>query len=139
MAKRTLKDNKDNEFYGEKAGVLDTSTGTKFETQEVAAKSDVFLEDDHGTGAAAIIRVFEFSANPETFKMHTPTTQELFNAHVQQIKLMLWGDGLEVMEEVTPRLKISKNKKNYRIIIGCRPRVGQVLNDRPRTLSQLVA
>lgn len=117
---------------------LSDESDTRWNANTVEATSDVHLEDDKGEGAAAIIRVFEFSANPEVFKQHTPTTQELFNAHAQQVKLMLWGDGLEIMEEITPRLKISKNKKNYRIIIGCRPRFGQVLNDTPRTLAELV-
>lgn len=117
---------------------LSDEKNIRWNANTVEADSGVHLEDDHGTGAAAIIRVFEFSANPEVFKIHKPTNQELFNAHVHQIKMMLWGDGLEVMEEATPRVKISKNKKNYRIIIGCKPRLGQILNDKPRTLSELM-
>lgn len=110
----------------------------RWNANTVEATSDVHLEDDHGEGAAAIIRVLEFSANPEMFRQYTPSKQELFNAHAQQIKMMLWGDGLEVMEEVAPKLTISKNKKKYRVIIGCKPRIGQTLVDRPRTLAELI-
>lgn len=99
--------------------------------------SQTHLEDDEGVGDAAIIRMFEFSANPEAFKQRTPTKQELFNYHHKQIEITLWGDGMKIMEEVNPRVTISKNKRKYRIFVGAKPQRGHILTERPKTLAQI--
>ncbi len=104
---------------------------------KVETTSETHLEDDKGYGEAAIIRMFEFAANPEAFKQHTPTKQELFNYHHKQIEITLWGDGMKVIPEVTPRVTISKNKKKYRIFVGAKPMKGHILQEQPKTLSQI--
>lgn len=83
--------------------------------------SDTRLEDDTGHGKAVVIRAFDFTANPEAFRLYTPTRQELFNAHKLQIEASLFADQLKIYEEVAPRVMISKNKKNYRIVVAGLP------------------
>ena len=104
---------------------------------KIETESETHLEDDVGYGDAAIIRMFEFAANPVAFKQHTPTKQELFNYHYKQIELALWADGMKVLPEVNPKVTISKNKKKYRIFIGAVPMKGHILQERPQTLSQI--
>lgn len=108
----------------------------QWEGEEVQAQSDTKLESDLGTGQAVIIRFFEFGADPEMFKQHKPTAQELFNSHRKGIEALLWRDGLKPYEGLEPRLMFSKNQKNYRFIITCIPM--NILTDTPRTLSQLL-
>jgi hypothetical protein len=109
-----------------------------WEGEEVTAQSETKIESDTGTGQAVIIRFFEFGANPEAFKLHKPTAQELFNSHRKGIESLLWRDGLRLYEGIEPKLMFSKNKKNYRIIITCLPPKGSVMSDEPKTLSQLL-
>lgn len=104
---------------------------------QIDTQSQTHLEDDKGTGDAAIIRMFEFAANPEAFKQHTPTRQELFNYHHKQIEITLWGDGMKVIPEVPPRLTINKAKTKYRIFVGAKPMKGNLLPYQPQTLSQI--
>lgn len=99
--------------------------------------SDVALELDKGHGAAAIIRSFDFKANPESFK-NPPTKQELFNAHAAQIAAFLAQDGLKVIPEVNPQVKLSKDRQGYRIVVGASPVRGQTLLERPKTLTQII-
>lgn len=103
----------------------------------ISTESETHLEDDEGFGEAAVIRVFEFAANPEAFKQHKPTKQELFNSHYKGIEIMLWKDGLKVMPEVEPKLTINKKKTKYRIIVGATPMRGHILREQPKTLSQI--
>lgn len=105
--------------------------------QTLSTESETHLEDDEGTGDAAIIRMFEFKVNPEAFKQFTPTEQELFNTHYKGIESLLWRDGMKVMPEVEPRLTFSKNKKMYRIFIGAKPMKGHLLTEKPKTLSEI--
>lgn len=109
-----------------------------WEGEEVQAESTTKIEDDQGTGQAVILRFFEFGVNHETFKAHKPTGQELFNSHVKGIQSLLWRDGLKPFEGVEPRLQFSKDKKKYRFILACIPSAGNVLTDKPKTLSQLL-
>lgn len=102
------------------AGLLDQK-GVEWEATGAEVHSDVHLEDDKGTGKAIVIRSFDFLANPETFKHHTPTKQELFNAHRIQIEGALFADDLKVYEDVSPKVMISKNKKYYRIVVAGLP------------------
>lgn len=104
---------------------------------QIDAQSDTHLEDDRGEGDAAVIRMFEFAANPQAFKEHMPSKQELFNYHSKAIEVILWKDGLKIMPEVNPRLSINKRKTKYRIFVGATPQKGHLLHERPKTLSQI--
>lgn len=105
---------------------LDGSTDTThYDVKQGEVHSDTHLEDDKGEGGAVVIRSFIFRANPEAFRERTPSKQELFNAHAAQIESVLWEDGLKVMPEIKPQLKLSKDRKGYRIIVGAEPRNGQ--------------
>lgn len=109
-----------------------------WEGEEISVQSDTKLEEDKGTGQAIILRVFDFAANPEVFKQHKPTAQELFASHLQGMRSLLWRDGLAPYEKVEPRLIFSKDKSSYRFIIPCIATVGSVVIDKPQTLSQIV-
>ena len=109
-----------------------------WEGEEVGAISDTKLESDLGTGHEVVLRFFEFGANEEAFKQHKPTAQELFNSHRNGMEALMWRDGLKPHEGVEPRFMFSKDKKFYRFIITCVPRIGRVISDTPRTLSQLL-
>ena len=108
-----------------------------WEGEQIEASSETRLEDDTGTGREIVLRTFEFAINPESFKQHTPTKQELFDSHVRGIRGMLWADGLETFEEVEPRLIFSKNKKFYRICLACVPTRGNTVLEKPQTLSEI--
>ena len=107
------------------------------EAKKGEVHSTTRLEDDHGTGKKVIIRSFDFKANPEAFKHQTPSKQQLFDAHAEQIKVFLWKDGYSVMPEVKPRLMLSKNRHYYRILVGAEPRLGEYIAEHAPTLSQI--
>lgn len=107
-----------------------------WQASQIEAQSDTKLEDDTGYGKAIVIRMFEFAINPNGWP-NKPTKQELFNAHLHGIEVMLWRDGLKVMTDVEPRLSIGKKK--YRIWVAAEPARGHLLNETPKTLSQLAA
>lgn len=109
----------------------------KYEVSQGEVTSDVRLEDDIGVGKGIIIRSFDFAANPEAFKRYTPSKQELFNAHMREIELFLWKDGYVLMKEVNPQLKLSKNRKYYRISVGAEPKLGEYIADQPMTLTDI--
>lgn len=108
----------------------------EWEGEQLAAESDIKLEDDLGTGHPVIIRFFDFGANPETFKKQKPTAQELFNSHRKGIESLLWRDELKPFDAVEPRLMFSKDKSTYRFIIACLPIT--TLLEKPKTLSELM-
>lgn len=109
------------------------------DVQSIEAQSKTHLEDDVGHGEAAIIRMFEFGINPEAFKLHPPTKQDLFNYHHKGIEVALWRDGMKVIPEVNPRVVINEEKMTYRIFVGAKPMKGHFLREQqqPKTLSQL--
>ncbi len=111
----------------------------KWEGEEMQVESETKIESDTGTGQPIVLRFFDFGANPEVFKKHKPTAQELFNSHIRGIESLLWRDGLRQFKEVEPRLMFSKDKTRYRFIIACVPSLGNVLVDKTQTLSQLLA
>lgn len=114
--------------------------GQKHEASTIEAKSEkAHLEDDIGQGAALIIRQFTFGINPEAFKDHQPSKQELFNFHWKGIEMMLWKDGLMAFDGVPPRLVFNKEKSNYQIFVASRPARGNVLLETPQTLSQIAS
>lgn len=106
--------------------------------QTVQVQSDKHLEDDLGTGDPVILRTFVFGVNPEAFGRRTPTSQELFDDHKRGISAMLWQDGLTPMEEVEPRVYLSRDKTKYFITVGAKPQMGQSIIDTTQTLSQIV-
>lgn len=106
------------------------------DVSKIETASTTHLEDDTGHGGAAIIRCFEFAANPEVWKEHKPTKQDLFNHHHKGIEIMLWKDGMTAMPEVDPKIRIGKKGK-YQIFVGARPMKGHLLQERPKTLSQI--
>lgn len=97
-------------------------------------ESDTKLEHDEGYGGAAIIRRFTYGANPLAFKEHLPTQQELFNSHLKQIEIQLWKDGMKLMTDVTPRVRINDKKDGYEIIVGAKPQKGHLLTKTPNLL-----
>lgn len=108
-----------------------------WEVSEQEIHSTTLIEDDDGHGKPVVIRSFDFKANPQAFFRHIPTKQELFNAHYKQIEVFLMKDGLKVMPEVNPQVKVSKDKTMYRIVVGAEPMRGFLVNDRPQTLSEI--
>ena len=143
MAKRRVKTKEVKSFGGVSDTTYFTETNAKnapvkdipWNSQSIEVESDTKLEHDEGVGSAAIIRCFEFGVNPQAFKEHTPTRQDLFNAHYKGIEVMLWRDGLKVIPEVNPRIVIEKDK--YKIFVGAMPMKGHMLKERPQTLAQI--
>ena len=110
----------------------------EWEGEELGVISDTKLEQDLGTGHEVVLKFFDFGVNEEAFKQHTPTTQELFDAHRAGMEALLWRDGLKPHEAIEPRFMFSKNRKFYRFIITAVPRIGNVMVDKPLTLSQIL-
>ena len=106
-----------------------------WDASQIEVESDTHLEDDEGVGSAAIIRCFEFAANPQAFGEHQPTKQELFNSHLKGIETMLWRDGMKIMPEVQPRIIFEQT--TYKIFVSATPMRGHILRERPQTLSQI--
>jgi len=108
-----------------------------WEASQASAESSTHLEDDAGYGEPIVIRMFEFAVNPEAFKAHKPTAQELFNTHLRGIEVMLWKDGLQILPEVEPRMQMGKKK--YRIFVGAKASRGNILpwQVKPQTLTEV--
>lgn len=117
---------------------IEKKTDIEWEGEEVQAQSQTKLEMDTGSGPAVVLRFFDFATNLETFKQHKPTAQELFDCHRKGIEVLLWKDGLKPFAEVSPRLMFSKDRSYYRFIVTCIPNNGNILFDRPKTLSELL-
>lgn len=109
-----------------------------YDLQNLEVKSDTHLEDDKGGGGAAIIRMFEFGANPQAFNEAKPTKQQLFNSHYKGIELALWRDGMKVIPEVNPRIIVDEKAGNYKIFVGAQPMKGHTLTEQPRTLAEQI-
>lgn len=137
MAKLTNKSNKKFKTI-EKVKTNSKEEEILWEGEEVTVQSDTKIESDLGTGQAIVIRFFEFAANPDAFKQHKPTAQELFNSHRKGIEALLWRDGLKPFEGVEPRVMFSKDLKHYRFITTCIPNSENTMIDTPQTLSQLL-
>lgn len=112
---------------------------TDWNVKTVEVTSDTKLEDDKGEGETLTLRFFDFAANPEAFKKHLPTAQELFASHVKQIEVELWKDEWRPAQEVEPRLLLSKDKSHYRIVIAARPARGSFVLDKANTLSEIAS
>ncbi len=110
----------------------------EWEGEEVGVESDTKIQDDKGTGQEIILRFFDFAANPEVFRQHKPTLQELFDVHRKGMESMLWTDGLSPYHAIEPRIMFSKDKSHYRIVVSCIPSMGNTLVDKTKTLSELL-
>lgn len=112
--------------------------GSDHDVRSIEAQSNIKLEEDTGYGEAVIVRNFRFAINPEAFKQHPPSKQDLFNYHLKFIETALWRDGLKVFSDVEPRITMDSKKMQYTIIVAARPMKGQMLLENPNTLTQLV-
>jgi len=135
--KHTSKELDDHVVQQARVAVAEGEKDVQYDVTQGEIHSTTHIEDDRGEGKPVVIRTFDFQANPDAFKERTPSKQELFNAHASQIERLLMIDGLKVMPEVNPQLKLSKNRKFYRIVVGAEPMRGFKLNDRPLTLKQI--
>lgn len=117
------------------AGVEADSAEGKWYGNELEVKSDPII--DPGTGETVVLRVFEFKINPELSQNARPSNQELFNSHATQIRHMLFKDGLiafEGGEGLEPRVQFSKLKREYRIIVPCKAKLGQSFQQKAQVL-----
>jgi hypothetical protein len=111
--------------------------GHEHDAASIEAQSKAHLEDDRGEGNAAIIRCFTFGINPEAFQRGKPTKQDLFNAHIKGIEIMLWRDGMTPMTEVEPRILLDSKNMTYKIFVGAKPMRGHLLQEKPKTLTEV--
>ena len=107
-----------------------------WEGQELEFHSDELKGGD--TGSAVIMRFFNYKANPIAFKTKPVSVQELFNIHSKEIELQLWKDGLKPIVEVNPRFMQSKDTKHYRFVVAATPLRGQMVNETPKTLTEIL-
>lgn len=137
--KKASKNSKVEDHIVDKAGITQqTDKGdVEWKATRGEAESTTTFEDDKGEGKAVLVRSFDFKANPAAFLHATPSKQELFNAHANQIETILWKDGLQVMPEIEPRLILSKKRDGYRIVVGAEPAKGHLLHQRPQMLTQI--
>lgn len=108
----------------------------EWEGEELGVESTTKIQDDKGVGQAIVLRFFDFAANPEVFKQHKPTANELFASHKMGMEALLWKDGLTPSLDVDPRLMFSKDGSLYRFVVPCIP--SQALVDNPQTLTELL-
>ena len=127
MARRINKTEEVQKFGGtEDLGQVDLH-GYAHDAKSIEVQSSTKLEQDEGSGNAAVIRCFEFGINLEAFKQHKPTKQELFNSHAKGIEISLWRDGLKVIPDVTPRIVVNEKDMKYQIFVGAQPNRGHIL------------
>lgn len=108
-----------------------------WQTKTLAAESDTKLDADTGEGKAVKLFFFDYTANPETFKLQKPTSQELFNIHLKQIEIQLWQRGWQIFPDVNPRLMFAKDKSHYRIVVAATQNRGTLLREQPQTLTEI--
>lgn len=113
-------------------------TEHNYDLSSLEVKSETHLEDDHGGGGAAIVRMFEFGMNPQAFQEARPTKQDLFNAHYKGIEVALWKDGMKVIPEVNPKIVLDEKKGKYMIFVGAQPMRGHILREQPKTLAEQI-
>ena len=112
--------------------------GDKHEVSSIEVNSDTKLQQDKGEGKTVLVRCFVFAIDPETFKVYTPTKQELFNSHYKGIETALWRDGMKVIPEVNPRIVVMQQEGKYRIFVGAQPMKGHILKEQPKTLTEQI-
>ena len=107
-----------------------------WEGQEIEFHSDELKGG--ADGHAVVMRFFDYKANVQAFKLKPPSVQELFNFHSKEIELQLWKDGLKPIIEVQPRFMQSKDTKHYRFVVAATPMRGQMVNETPKTLTEIL-
>lgn len=115
--------------------------GENDETNEQWQGSQVQVEStpliDPNAGTPTIIRNFMFAFNPEFLKKNKNlkgiSKQELFNNHWKYLQIELWKDGLIHDEGIEP--KITFKQKHYIIQIVCKPRLGVVVVDDTKAIT----
>lgn len=137
MAKILSDKNETKDTFGQKAEIS-TQEGN-WTGQELQTESTPLV--DPGSGRKLILRMFEFTINPQKVKEIKAKKikldkQQLFNMHWPQIKTMIWGDGLVANRDVDPRVIIGR--KNYRIFVLCEPKFGTMVADKTKTLQELL-
>lgn len=134
----SVKDESITKFTSGMTGGTSLHKDVNYDTSSLEVQSETHLEDDHGGGGAAIVRMFEFGINPQAFKEYTPTKQELFNSHRKGIETALWMDGMTVIPEVAPKVVLDSKGGKYMIFVGAKPSRGHLLNEEPQTLSEQI-
>lgn len=120
------------------------SKDTTWDAKSIETSSKTNLEQDEGYGREVVIRNFKFKIDPnEVAKCFMvtntyPDKQMLFNSVVKYIESSLWRDGLKVFPDVEPRVVINDTYSEFDVFVGSIPQRGQVILERPKTLSQLV-
>lgn len=133
MAKKKLKD-----YVGESVQVIEENASNapvkdiNWEAQQI--ESEKIEIKDPGVGTPVILRTFEYQFNPNLPKDIKITKQAIFDSHKEQIRIMLWGDGMTVLDnpDKKPKVQISKKQNKYRIFVMCMP--NQTLIDKPTTI-----
>jgi hypothetical protein len=120
-----------NQLKGEGVQVGDT----KYEYGADLSTDGVPLIDP-GVGKTVSIRVFHFKMDPSKIKHFPNDKQAIFNSHAQQMRTILWGDGLVPLEGVGPRVIINTKSHSYDIFIPCEARLNTIFVDRPKNLSE---
>ena len=137
---RKLKTKTVNKFGGtEKLGDVKFQGGDKYEVSSLEARATTKITEDVGHGTAVVIRQFEFGINPLVWQQKPPSKQDLFNYHLKGIEMALWRDGLKPYTESEPRIVVSSEKMNYKIIVPCVPMRGHQLRERPLTLTEIAS
>lgn len=108
------------------------------EAQQLETQSKVHLEEDQGSGAAVILRIFEFGMNVEAIKLAQPSKQDIFNSHLKGIELALWRDGFKVHPDVSPKIIFDTKNLKYKIFVAARPMRGNHVSLHTNTLSDIV-
>lgn len=120
--------------FGGTEALGNVRTDDKYELSSIEVNSKTKLQDDPNEGGAAIIRRFEFGLNPQAWIEGKPTKQDIFNSHLKGIELMLWRDGMKVLDSVQPRIVIDEQNMRYYIYVGAKPQRGHILTATPRPL-----
>lgn len=110
----------------------------KWTGQEVEVQSDPLI-DNQNSGKTIVLRSFFFKANPETMKRDRPTKQQIFDSHIKQIELMLWSDGLTPFKGVEPRIKVSKKRDEYKVVLACEAKASVNFSHTPTKLQDLIS
>ena len=136
----SLKDERKVDFTSGMSGETSQRSGVGYDMRDLEVESKTKLQSDTGYGSPVIVRVFEFRFNPEAVaKVQNDQIpldkQMLFNSHYKGIEMALWKDGFVPMPEVAPQVKIEGDK--YRIFVGAKLAKGQILREKPMTLSQI--
>ena len=94
---------------------------------------------DPGTGKTITLRVFEFAVDPRKVLFLPTDKQKIFNDHSKLILTQLWADGLRPYEGASPRVIISKDRLNYKIIVPAEARLNMMFVDRPHNLTDMLS